>query len=208
MSDETTNDDPIGAQLRDFRERYTNRRTVPWQLLDEAERLVAASVEYQRLRYDLSLLTLREEHERTLVQLRDRVESQDQRIQRQAQQLEEKRALAEARRAAQGDQVEVTIRSDGYQDWCVADLEEIAYRLRCGGATDTTHVSMESNRAVALVPVPELVKLDRPQLPTSQTNRGIVETEQRKYEPWKLAALAVAPFAAGALLALLLLVIF
>lgn len=74
--------------------------------------------------------------------------------------LDEKRALREER-SQDGEEVKVTIgRSQG--SWKVGDLEEVAYRLRCGGAVDDTPVKVTEYTAAALVPAPNLVPLTRP----------------------------------------------
>jgi len=205
--------DPIAEQLHAFRERYTNRRTVPWALLSDAEKLVAAAAAYHRDRYNTTLAALRNEHDRETSKYRSQIEAQQETIATQERLLKEKRTLNEARRAAENEHVEVTIRSDGYEDWCVADLEEIAFRLRCGGATDETHVSMASNRAIALVPVPDLVRLDRPRPPEPPDRPdplpypGAVNRGPRRTALWRLALLIGVPFVASVLLALVWVVI-
>jgi hypothetical protein len=84
------------------------------------------------------------------------VRLRDQTIER----LTEDRKLQEARQA-EGDEVRVRI-DRALGGWTVADLEEVAYRLRCGGAADDTLIKWAEYSVSALVPAPDLVTLSRP----------------------------------------------
>ncbi|WP_067428494.1 hypothetical protein [Nocardioides jensenii] len=160
--------DPFARQLELFRERFANRRTVPWEMFRAAEDLVRGSAEYHRIQLDVSreehqaeITRLREEHEKRMDVLRSTLEAQRSTNNLLEQQAQERRSLYEARRSTGPEGAEVTIRRDDYlKSWRLQDLEEIAFRLRCGGATDDTAVDMASNRAVAVVPAPNMVTLE------------------------------------------------
>lgn len=153
--------DPIAEQLAEWRERFTNRRTVPWEMLELAEAMIRAAAEHHRHQYEVALATLREEHAARVEVLQSTIDGQSSTIDSLKRQAEERRSLNEARRDAGDGDAEVTIRRDDHlKAWRLSDLEEIAFRLRCGGATDDTPVDMASNRAIAVVPVPNLVTLE------------------------------------------------
>lgn len=75
--------------------------------------------------------------------------------------LAEKRRLNEEREE-NGEEVQVKIGRSLGGSWLIGDLEEIVYRLRCGGATDETPVKITDYTATAKVVAPELVPLVRP----------------------------------------------
>lgn len=70
----------------------------------------------------------------------------------------EKRVLREARKR-EGSDVEVTIDREYNSPWTIADLEEIAYRLRAAGGTDDTEVGSTTQTFTAFVPDPNVVTL-------------------------------------------------
>lgn len=77
--------------------------------------------------------------------------------------LDERRTIREVREEAASPEDTDVVITNGYHGWTVAGLEEVAYRLRCGGAVDVTPVEVEKSRATATVPAPNLVPLSRPE---------------------------------------------
>jgi hypothetical protein len=144
-------------------ESYEGRRTIQASMVREMLDLLEDRVTEVEQQHADRLAGLQAAHLAQVTLLEERVETYKARSQQLGAALEEKRTLREARERA-GEEVQVTIdRSLG--GWTVADLEEVAYRLRCGGAVDDTPVKVTDWAASALVPAPDLVRLDRPALP-------------------------------------------
>lgn len=152
--------------LERWRARYTGRRTVPHELLVEAEALVEAGVAQAAAFYAGQLVT----SQQMLTAAQDSLE----RAREEAERLRGERALHESRRPAQRPTgfeeeglVELTV-ARGVPGWTVGDLEEAAFRLRCAGGTDDTRVDMSNTAAVAIVPSPSSIPLTvAPQRPTT-----------------------------------------
>lgn len=72
--------------------------------------------------------------------------------------LEGKRALKEER-ARDGEMVRVAFDRPSGFDWTLADIEEMAYRMRLGGADDETVVNTASHEVSTWVPDPNMVRL-------------------------------------------------
>ena len=147
-------------ELSRIRDRYSNKRTLGYQLVNDcvelAERAIADAQREAEARADGRILEVDRQLER-LCEDRDQWRKHYEQVQRA---LSEKRTIREEREAARRDgDTDVTI-SNGYVGWTVAGLEEIAYRLRCGGAEDSTPVEVDKSRAKASVPAPNLVTLD------------------------------------------------
>jgi hypothetical protein len=150
------------ARLTALLEEYAGRRSAAAELVRqvadlavghaaEADRNARALIVTLNTRQDMAIESL----ERQLDQAREHNRTL------QAQ-LDDKRRLVEERKAAtSGEEVQVTI-GHSLGSWQVADLEEVAYRLRCGGAVDETPVKVTEWAAAALVPAPNLVPLTRP----------------------------------------------
>lgn len=110
--------------------------------------------------------------------LEDRVEVYRGRTVQLEEALSEKRTIREEREAAREEGETDVVISNGYVGWTVAGLEEIAYRLRSGGAIDDTPVEVSQSHARASVPAPNVVTLDHrpkepapPEAPTQQPLR-------------------------------------
>jgi hypothetical protein len=148
-------------ELARLRSKYRDKRTIGWQLLDDCIQLVESTVAendaYQAGRLDET----QADNER----LREHLASARAQVKKLADELSEKRTLREERER-QGDEVKVSI-DRSLKGWQVSDLEEIAYRLRCGGAVDETPVKVTDYTASALVPAPDLVRLERPSHPAA-----------------------------------------
>lgn len=152
-------------RLTGLLEEYTGRRSASAEVVRQvADIAVGYATEADR-RAEQAVADAATAHAAIVERLEDQATAQRDQIARLTDLLEEKRKLREAREKA-GEEVQVTIdRTLG--GWTVADLEEIAYRLRCGGAIDDTTVKLTDYTATALVPAPDLVRLDRP-TPTRQ----------------------------------------
>lgn len=150
--------------LERWRTRYTGRRTVPHELLVEAEALVEAGVAQAAAFYAGQLAT----SQQMLTAAQDSLE----RAREEAERLRGERSLHESRRPAQRPTgfeqeglVELTV-ARGVPGWTIADLEEAAYRLRCAGGDDDTRVDMSNTAATSIVPYPGSVPLSvAPQRP-------------------------------------------
>lgn len=93
-----------------------------------------------------------------LAACRAEVEERDARI----RELSARNILDEERLDLADDPGRVRIRFNGPGGWLLKDLEEIAYRLRLGGAVDTTVVEVWEYGIEAKVPAPDMVHLDPP----------------------------------------------
>lgn len=172
----TNTPDPIAEQLDEWRERYANRRTVSWQMLNEAARLVEASQRYHaRLaqaeiaRVEDRLAALEEQHASELERAEQRLEQQRNRAERaeaaeQAYRKQQTNLREERETVDDGVQVRIEApRIPGYGDrthprpWTLGELETMMYRLRAGGATDDTEVRFKHEHAEACIPFPEMV---------------------------------------------------
>lgn len=158
--------DTFDARLKRCVEGYAGRRTIHADMVRNiaelaygyvAERLAAADQEQtvereaQVAKFE-GVIERLEKHLATVREQRDFYQ----------QRCDEKRTIREEREAARGDgDTQVTI-STGYEGWTVAMLEEIAYRLRSGGAVDDTPVDLDNRRAIADVPAPNTVTLEAP----------------------------------------------
>ena len=152
--------DAYDAQLTALLEEYAGRRSVAAELVRQVADLAVGHAAEADRRADQRVETLTAGHAAVIERLEERTEIYKTLVEQLKTTLTEKRTLLEER-AQQGEEVKVTIgRSLG--GWQVADLEEVAYRLRCGGAFDETPVKVTDWTASALVPAPNLVPLTRP----------------------------------------------
>lgn len=158
--------DPIAERLDAWADEYRGRRTVPGQMLDDARDLVRAAASYHARRARAELAAQAHAHDTTV----DRLERQAdhlrdlltaaRKVQTEQQALVAEKTRLREEREQHDHEVQVTIgRTLG--GWRVADLEEVAYRLRAGGAVDDTPVEMSTHTAKAKVPAPNLVPLVR-----------------------------------------------
>lgn len=111
----------------------------------------------------------------------------------------EKRVLREARKR-DGSDVEVTIGREYDSSWTIADLEEIAYRLRAAGGTDDTEVKSTTQTFTASVPDPNVVTLGKREVERPHPATMVAEAGM----PWrKRDTLFMAMLALGALIGIL-----
>ena len=168
--------DPIAQLLEEFRDEYSNRRTVPYELLTHAIALVEASGRYHAATLD----RVRAEYEERLRVVKNTVEVQKDVIDR----LEAATGagLSEERQRAIGKDggglglVEVTFRRDPLRArWWVSDLEEVAFRVRNAGGTDDTPVELREHSIAARVPDANQITLATPAINTRTLPPLVVE---------------------------------
>lgn len=141
----------FAANLRRWRSDYTDRRTVPWQLLREAESLVNQGVAEAAAFYAGQLV----EVGRRAAMVDELMKERDVLL----AELENGRTIYQSTKAADTEGlVSITV-ARGISGWTIADLEEAAYRLRCGGGEDDTPVDIDVHSAKAVVPAPNLIPL-------------------------------------------------
>lgn len=142
-------------RLTELLEEYAGRRSAAAQLVrDVADLAVGYAAESDR-RAHAAIEAATGGQQVAFERLEQQLEKSRDHAKWLRAELDEKRRLTEER-DAQGEEVQVTIgRSQG--GWKVADLEEVAYRLRCGGAVDETPVKVAEWKMSALVPAPNMV---------------------------------------------------
>lgn len=155
-------------RLERLRDEYTNRRSVPRQLLDQATGLVESSWLELQARHEAQLAEADRQHEAQAARLEARATRAEDRV----RQLEAMRTNLREERETVDDGVLVKITaprtttwrgddSDIPRPWTLGELEAVAYRLRLGGGTDDTEVRIKRDHTEATIPYPELV-LDAP----------------------------------------------
>lgn len=208
--------------IGEWRDRYTNRRTVERQMLNEAELLVRDAVvrELEQLERDRA-----HDRERRAYQAeraveiadaaRDRAEARADRV---ATQLAEYRArhvaLREEREAVtDGTVVKIAapeVPYSGYDytspdrtvpRWTLEDLESATHRLRMAGAGDDAVVGFEREHIRVAVPFPEFALT-----PAKRLEPRVTYVEAPAAEPW-WARLRVGRLAGAAAVLLILLVV-
>lgn len=191
----------LERRLKDHAGRRTINAGMIRDVAQEAYGYVAEQLAAPQAERDDQLVKL----EGVVERLEKRLHDQSATIRAQADLLDEKRTIREARSKADDDQVEVTF-ANGYTGWTVEGLEEIAYRLRLGGAVDDTKVSITDSRATGLVADPTLVQLDmRPPAPRKPEPMRLDPPEYDR-KPSLLPGLRVDPLALVMALALVALV--
>lgn len=137
--------EPTVALLAEWRTKYENRRTVPAEMIQALEDIVDAALKTQRVEHMVEVARVQQTAHTFMAALEKRDEE-----------------LKETRHLSEDHEVKVVIqqRAGG---WRLADLEEVAYRLRCGGGTDDTPVKWQEYSISARVVAPNLVSLERPE---------------------------------------------
>lgn len=175
--------DTFANRLEVTLRNYADRRTIQAHMIRDVAELAYGYVDEQLAAPQAE----RDAQVQRLVGVIERLERRTEIYQTRTKQLEralsEKRTIREEREAARQDaETDVTI-SNGYGGWTVAGLEEIAYRLRSGGAVDDTPVEIDKSRAVASVPAPNMVTLTAPT--TAQLAADEPENGQPLVEWWQ-----------------------
>lgn len=145
---------PYHEQFERLREAYSQRRGLVPEMLEEARGILEQAIQYERGLCQAAVAQMQSEADR---QIKLTYAAQRQ-TEKALEEYRSRESLFETR-AKSGDLVKVKM--DKHRDqWTVADIEEVAYRLRMGGATDDSPVKLESGYMLGLVPDADLVKLD------------------------------------------------
>ena len=161
--------------IREWRERYTGRRTVAWQMLDEAERLVRDAIVRER---EQEYRAAKDERERDLERRERQVEraerlhqSREDRLRRELAEAKQKINALSPRQTLMREERETvedgtvvrllapTVPSYGDKSsprpWMLGELEDVVHRLRMGGADEGTEVRFKRDAIEACVPFAE-----------------------------------------------------
>jgi hypothetical protein len=174
MGDLTYDSDRL---IREWRERYTGRRTIAAQMLDEAEVLVRDAIAREREQerreaktareYDLERRERTVEHAEQLHQQRiDRLTAQLTEAKAKVDELSSRRTLMREERETveQGTVVRLLAPTEplswtndktSVRPWMLAELEDVTCRLRMAGGEDGTEVRFKRDAIEACVPFAE-----------------------------------------------------
>lgn len=148
-------------RLEHLRRRYEGTRSTARVAIAEAIELAGQAIRDAELVEAARADGRIAEAERWREREQSYLETYRKRVRQLEDELAEKRRLREEREES-GNEVQVKIARGLGGAWTIADLEEIVYRLRCGGGTDDTPVKVTEYTATANVVAPELVPLTRP----------------------------------------------
>lgn len=167
--------DPIAEQMHEWRELFQNRRTVPWQMFDAAERLIRAShthharhLEAHRLATVQALDELKAAHVAEIGRLQDALERERRlRVAAETSEREYRQRQTNLReqRETTDDGTLVRIAQPKFKSygdremarpWTLEELGVIEQRFRLAGGTDDTEVRFKHEHVEATVPFPEL----------------------------------------------------
>lgn len=187
-------------QLESMRYRYGKSRPAATtllqqfsQILDIAEETMAKTIEAKEREIDIRYQGRLEQSVRREDDARNLAESFRAHNEALRKANEEKRFLREARKR-DGSDVEVTIDREYGSFWTIADIEEIAYRLRAAGGTDDTEVKSTTQTFTASVPDPNVVTLGRSTHGDIEESLAeVVEERWRRIwsRAWPIGAVAV-----------------
>lgn len=161
-------DNPYYNGMQSLRRAYGDRRGLVPEMLNRADDLMTKSIAHAEARTAGRIEQAQADADRVVEQAEAKVDHERE-MRRKAEErarnlqatLDEKRTFRD-KRMRDGDDVEVTILRD-VSGWQVADLEEIAYRLRLGGAVDDTPIEIDKTAIRSHVPDPNVVSLARPE---------------------------------------------
>lgn len=191
-----TNDEGLTFEARLARalEEHAGSRTIKAQLVRDVAELALGRVAELQAQHAIALEAQAAAHAAALERVEKSRDEWRELCQSANERLDERRTIRQELEQSAGDtDARVTI-TNGYVGWTVAGLEEIAYRLRTGGAGDDTPVEVDKARAVAMVPAPNLVQLDAspkavPHLAPPLPNPVVAEGGLRV--DWRVAAALV-----------------
>lgn len=146
-------ENPYYEQLERLRDAYSQRRGLVPEMLYEAEKIMGAALEYKDAQCQGRV---DEAHRETDRQTKWRLDAEE-RLREAQQQIRSDHELREYR-TQDGVSAKVAFSLPGH--WQVSHLEEIAYRLRCGGATDDSPVKIDNGQIRGWVPDASVVRLD------------------------------------------------
>lgn len=155
-------------QLEQLRNRYSDRRTITAQFVGETLDLFEAAVTDLQTEHVARMAEAERQHGIHLARSEDRTARAEKRV----GDLEAARlAIRQSHETIDaGVLVKITAPRGHYSSgeeskyarpWTLAELEDIAYRLRLGGGVDETEVRFQHDHTEATIPFPELV-LDSP----------------------------------------------
>lgn len=164
----STTENPHRRELEAWRDEYAKRRGLVRDMLYEAVTLVRDAVEWAERDADRKVALAEEraagrveQAQREADRQREECEGARRHAKTLQSMLDEKRALRDERKR-DGEEVKVTVGRD-YRGWWLSDLEEVAYRLRMGGAVDDTPIEVGEYWISANVPDPNMVSLANPE---------------------------------------------
>ena len=161
--------------IEEWRERFTGRRTVAYQMLEQAEVLVREAVAREVAAIQRDAKTERErdlERRERKVEMDERWQkSTEDRLRRQLAEAEAKIASMSPRMTLMREERETvedgtvvrllapTVPSYGDRTeprpWMLGEIEDVVHRLRMGGAEDTTELRFRRDAIEACVPFAE-----------------------------------------------------
>lgn len=148
----------FAEQLDDAVAFYEGRRTVQAEAVRRVVEVARAALAESQTAADQYLAGVKATHTEETAWLRAHIEQERARADGY---LELKRLKESHEQHGPNADATVTIRA-GLGGWQLSHLEEIAYRLRCGGGEDETPIEVTKHVVTAHLPAPSLVPLDRP----------------------------------------------
>lgn len=174
--------------IREWRERYTERRTVARQMLDQAELLVRDAVALERAQEQRATKAQRaydlERREREVEQAKRLYEQQVDRLRRELAEaraeiasMSPRQTLMREQRETVADGTIVRIQaplvpkydSTAVRPWVLSEIEEVSQRLRMAGGDDRTEVRFKADAIEACVPFPEFALTPAAPVPAERT---------------------------------------
>lgn len=175
--------------IREWRDRYTNRRTISWQMLGDAEVLVRDAIIREREQERRQAKSEREwDLERRERRVEDAERLHEQRIDRLRRELAEARQKIDSlspRQTLMREERETvdngtvvrllapTVPSYGDKSaprpWMLGELEDVIHRLRMGGADESVEVRFKRDAIEACVPFAEFALAPAGRSPSPRT---------------------------------------
>lgn len=184
--------------IREWQDRYTRRRTVSWQMLQEAQVLVrdaiARELEQERREAKSERERDLERRERAVEHAERLQQSRMDRLKRELAESREKIASLSPRQTLMREERETV--EDGtmvrllapttpsYGDktsprpWMLGELEDVIHRLRMAGGGESTEVRFKRDAIEACVPFPEFALT-----PAKRTAPTSIEREESAKRP-------------------------
>lgn len=200
--------------IREWRDRYTGRRTVAWQMLHDAEVLVRDAIVREREQEQRQAKT---EREWELERRERRVENAERLHEQQLDRLRLKLAEAEAKveslstrrtlmreereTVEQGTVVRLlapteplswTTDKSQVRPWMLGELEDVLHRLRMGGGDEGTEVRFKRDAIEACIPFAEFALVQPP--PRKETVSTESATSKRPEWPVIVGLVAIVAF--------------
>ena len=178
--------------IREWRDRYTGRRTIAWQMLSDAEVLVRDAIAREREQERRQAKTDREwdleRRERAAEHAEGLHEQRADRLRRKLAEAEAKIASLSPRQTLMREERETiedgtivrllapTVPSYGDKQsprpWMLGEIEDVVHRLRMGGADESTELRFKREAIEACVPFAEFA--------LSPAKRQVLGADSRK----------------------------